>query len=215
MKNILIMGAPGAGKGTQSERIVDEYNIPHISTGDIFRSNIKNETPLGVEAKSYIDKGQLVPDDVTNRMVEDRLGQDDCKNGFLLDGYPRTINQAEALTLMLEKNNRKIDVVLNIDVAQEKLLDRLTGRRMCPTCGASYHVIFNQPKVEGKCDKDGAELYQRSDDNEESVSTRLEAYNTQTKPLLEYYEKYDIVSHVNGEGDINDIFNDIKKVLNK
>ena len=216
MMNIILMGLPGAGKGTQAEQIKENYPIPHISTGDMFRAAIKNETPLGKEAKSYIDKGQLVPDSVTIGLVEERLNQEDAKEGFLLDGFPRTVEQAEALDQILAKTNRKIDKVLNIDVNPDILLPRLTGRRICKQCGTTYHLIFNPPKVEGVCDKDGGELYQRSDDNEETVANRLEVNIKQTKPLLDFYnQKEGVVENINGDQDIKVVFQDVKKVLDK
>ena len=206
MMNIILMGLPGAGKGTQAEQIKENYPIPHISTGDMFRAAIKNETPLGKEAKSYIDKGQLVPDSVTIGLVEERLN----------DGFPRTVEQAEALDQILAKTNRKIDKVLNIDVNPDILLPRLTGRRICKQCGTTYHLIFNPPKVEGVCDKDGGELYQRSDDNEETVANRLEVNIKQTKPLLDFYsQKEGVVENINGDQDIKVVFQDVKKVLDK
>src|SRR5690606_8865501 len=174
--NILFMGPPGAGKGTQAEAIVNEFGIPHISTGDAFRLAIKQGTPVGLKAKEYIDQGLLVPDDVTVGIVRERLQQSDCENGFLLDGFPRTLSQAEALEELLSELNRKLTHVINLKVDRNKLLARLTGRRICKSCGSTYHVIFNPPKQEGVCDKCGGELYQRSDDNEESVGTRLDEY---------------------------------------
>ena len=214
--NIILMGLPGAGKGTQAEQIKENYPIPHISTGDMFRAAIKNETPLGKEAKSYIDKGQLVPDSVTIGLVEERLNQEDAKEGFLLDGFPRTVEQAEALDQILAKTNRKIDKVLNIDVDPDILLPRLTGRRICKQCGTTYHLIFNPPKVEGVCDKDGGELYQRSDDNEETVVNRLEVNIKQTKPLLDFYnQKEGVVENINGDQDIKVVFQDVQNILDK
>ena len=216
MMNIILMGLPGAGKGTQAEQIKENYPIPHISTGDMFRAAIKNETPLGKEAKSYIDKGQLVPDSVTIGLVEERLNQEDAKEGFLLDGFPRTVEQAEALDQILAKTNRKIDKVLNIDVDPSILLPRLTGRRICKQCGNTYHLIFNPTKVEGVCDNDGGELYQRSDDNEETVANRLEVNIKQTKPLLDFYsQKEGVVENVNGDQDIKVVFQDVQNILDK
>lgn len=216
MMNIILMGLPGAGKGTQAEQIKETYPIPHISTGDMFRAAIKNETPLGKEAKSYIDKGQLVPDSVTIGLVEERLNQEDVKEGFLLDGFPRTVEQAEALEKILAKTNRRVEKVLNIDVAPEILLPRLTGRRICKQCGATYHMVFNPPKVEGVCDKDGGELYQRSDDNEETVKNRLDVNISQTKPLLDFYSSKDgVVENINGDQDIKVVFSEIQTILDK
>lgn len=191
--NIIFMGPPGAGKGTQSEKIVEKYGIPHISTGDMFRAAIKNGTKLGMEAKSFMDAGKLVPDEVTIGIVKDRLSEDDCQKGFLFDGFPRTINQAEALNEMLKEMNKKIDVVINIDVPFDVLLKRLVSRRMCKNCGASYHLEFKPPKVENVCDKCGGELYQRSDDNEESATVRLETYSNETKPLIDFYKNEGIL----------------------
>lgn len=210
---IVLLGPPGSGKGTQAKFIVDKFGIPHISTGDIFRKNIKEETPLGIKAKSYIDKGQLVPDELTIEIVEDRLKQDDCKDGFMLDGFPRTVGQAEALTKVLENAGESLDHVINIDVASEALIDRLTGRRVCLTCGASFHMVFNPPKKEGICDYCNAELVHRADDNIETVSSRLQVYSDQTKPLIEYYESKGLLRSINGEQDIDKVFADIYSAL--
>ena len=201
--NIVLMGLPGAGKGTQAERIVDEFQIPHISTGDMFRSAIKEGTSLGLEAKSYMDKGLLVPDEVVIGIVRERLGNDDCKNGFLLDGFPRTVEQAKALDTMLQDLKKEIDHVIYIDVEQDSLLKRLTGRRICRQCGATYHLIFNPPQHEDTCDKCGGELYQRDDDKEETVATRLEVNLSQTKPLREYYSNKIVLRIINGNQDID------------
>ena len=192
--NIILLGAPGAGKGTQAVRLAERYSIPHISTGDIFRSNIKEQTPIGIVAKSYIDKGQLVPDEVTIQIVKERLEKDDCKNGYLLDGFPRTVLQAEALDTF-----SKVEAVVNVDVPLGKLLKRITGRRVCAKCGESYHVDY----LEGKttCAKCGAELIQRADDNETTVSARLEVYEKQTAPLIEYYAQKGVLKTVDGDGD--------------
>ena len=210
---LIIMGPPGAGKGTQAALIKEEYKIPHISTGDMFREAIKNETPLGMEAKSYMDKGALVPDSVTIGLVKERLQEDDCKEGFMLDGFPRTIAQAEALDEILKELNIKLDAVLNIAVDSEVLVDRIVGRRVCKQCGAGYHVTNLKPLKEGICDVCGSELIQRKDDTKETVVTRLDVYTKQTKPLLEYYEKQNLVKEVNGLGDIDVIFDEVKKVL--
>lgn len=207
------MGLPGAGKGTQAEKIKEAYNIPHISTGDMFRLAIKEGTPLGKKAKGYLDEGALVPDEVTNGIVEERLSMKDCEAGFLLDGFPRTIPQAEALEEILSHLNKQIDHVIHIDVPQAKLLERLTGRRICPSCGATYHVIFNPPEQEGLCDKDGSTLGQREDDSEETVKNRLEININQTQPLLDYYQEKGVLMPVNGDQDINDVFTDIKAKL--
>lgn len=212
--DIILMGLPGAGKGTQAEKIKVNYPIPHISTGDMFRAAIKNETPLGKEAKSYIDKGQLVPDSVTIGLVAERLNEEDAKKGFLLDGFPRTVEQAVALDEILAKSGRKIEKVLNIDVEPNILLPRLTGRRICKSCGNTYHLIFNPTQVEGVCDNCEGELYQRSDDNEETVGKRLEVNIEQSKPLLDYYGKKDnVLENINGDQDINVVFEDVKKIL--
>lgn len=212
--NIILMGLPGAGKGTQAEQIKNNYPYPHISTGDMFRAAIKNQTPLGIKAKSYIDKGQLVPDSVTIGLVEERLSNEDAKLGFLLDGFPRTVEQAIALDEILAKTGRKIEKVLNIDVDPSILLPRLTGRRICKSCGNTYHLVFNPTKQEGICDNCQGELYQRSDDNEETVSNRLDVNIKQSQPLLEFYEnKINVLENINGDQDINIVFSDIKKVL--
>lgn len=189
--NIILLGAPGAGKGTQASRISDAYKLPHISTGDIFRENIKNETPIGLLAKSYIDKGQLVPDEVTCKIVEGRIEKDDCKDGYMLDGFPRTIAQAEALDKIT-----KIDLVINIDVDFSLLLDRLCGRRVCKDCGESYHIT--RLNGETKCARCGGDLYQRKDDNPETVQSRLDVYNAQTAPLIEYYTNKGVIFNVDG-----------------
>lgn len=211
--NILFMGPPGAGKGTQAERIVEEFSIPHISTGDAFRLAIKQSTPIGLKAKEYMDQGLLVPDEITNGIVKERLAQEDCKQGFLLDGFPRTLQQAEALDVMLEELGRTIDHVVDLKVDRGFLLDRLTGRRICKSCGATYHVLFNPPKTEGICDKDGGELYQRSDDSEEKVGTRLDEYTSKTAPLLDYYSEKGTLREVNGEQDINVVTAEIISTL--
>ncbi|HTG69587.1 MAG TPA: adenylate kinase [Candidatus Udaeobacter sp.] len=211
--NILFMGPPGAGKGTQAERIVEEFGIPHISTGDAFRLAMKQGTALGIKAKEYVDKGLLVPDEITNGIVKERLEADDCKNGFLLDGFPRTLQQAEALDVMLSELGRSIDHVVNLKVDRSLLLARLTGRRISRTTGTTYHVIFNPPKVEGICDKDGGELYQRSDDTEEKVGTRLDEYTSKTAPLLDYYNAKGLLREVDGEKDIDVVTSDIVSCL--
>jgi adenylate kinase len=207
------MGPPGAGKGTQAERIVSEFGIPHISTGDAFRLAMSQGTALGVEAKKYVDQGLLVPDEITNGIVRERLQQPDADKGFLLDGFPRTIAQAEALDEMLRVMGRSIDHVINLAVDRDKLLARLTGRRICKSCGATYHVIFNPSKAEGVCDRCSGELYQRSDDTEEKVGTRLDEYLTKTAPLLAYYEKQGILRQVDGEQEIDTVSKDIQTLL--
>jgi adenylate kinase len=211
--NLVLMGLPGAGKGTQAAEIVDKYGIPHISTGDMFRAAIKEGTELGKKAKSYMDAGNLVPDEVTIGIVDERLSKSDCEKGFLLDGFPRTVAQAEALEKILFDKNRSIDFVLNIDVEKEKLMERLTGRRICKQCGTTYHVIFNPPSEQGVCDKCGGELYQREDDNEETVKTRLEVNIEQSKPLLEFYDQKGYLRNIDGNQDIDQVFNDIDQLF--
>lgn len=207
------MGLPGAGKGTQASRILEVLDIPHISTGDMFRAAVKEETPLGLEAKSYMDQGQLVPDRVTIGIVRERLGKDDCANGFLLDGFPRTVPQAEALDELTKELHRAIDFVLYIEVSEEELLKRLTGRRICRDCGASYHVVFAPPKVEGVCDRCGGELYQRADDSAETVQERLKVNLEQTRHLLHYYESTGKLHRVNGEQPIENVTEQILSLI--
>lgn len=207
------MGLPGAGKGTQAEKIKEKHNIPHISTGDMFRLAIKEGTELGKKAKGYLDEGALVPDEVTNGIVEERLSMPDCEKGFLLDGFPRTIPQAEALEEILGKLNKDIDHVIHIDVPEDKLLQRLTGRRICPTCGTTYHVLYNPPKEDGVCDKDGSELSQREDDTEETVKNRLEINIKQTQPLLDFYKEKGVLMPINGDQHIDDVFVEIEQKL--
>jgi adenylate kinase len=211
--NILFMGPPGAGKGTQAENIVNEFGIPHISTGDAFRLAIKQGTPIGIKAKEFMDQGLLVPDDVTIGIVEERLQQSDCEKGFLLDGFPRTLSQAEALDDILARLNTGLDHVINLKVDREKLLARLTGRRICKNCGSTYHVIFNPPKQEGICDKCGGELYQRSDDNEESVGIRLDEYINKTAPLLTFYENKGLLRQIDGDQEIDAVSSQIASIL--
>jgi adenylate kinase len=211
--NLILMGLPGAGKGTQAEKIVEKYDIPHISTGDMFRAAIKEGTELGLKAKSFMDQGQLVPDEVTIGIVRERLAKDDCQNGFLLDGFPRTVAQAEALEETLKLMNRKLDFVLNIHVDQQLLIDRLTGRRICKECGATYHLIFNPPAEEGICSKCGGELYQRADDNKETVANRLEVNIKQTQPLLDFYNNLGYVKTIEGDQEISKVFVDIDNLL--
>lgn len=207
------MGLPGAGKGTQAEKIKEKHNIPHISTGDMFRLAIKEGTELGKKAKGYLDEGALVPDEVTNGIVEERLSMPDCEKGFLLDGFPRTIPQANTLEDILSKLNKEIDHVIHIDVPEDKLLQRLTGRRICPTCGATYHVLYNSPKEEGICDKDGSKLVQREDDSEETVKNRLEVNISQTQPLLDFYKEKEVLMSINGDQHIDDVFIEIEENL--
>ena len=212
---IVLLGPPGAGKGTQAKSISNRYSIPHISTGDIFRKNISEETPLGIEAKQYIDNGQLVPDEVTINMVKDRLTWEDCKNGYLLDGFPRTVAQAEALEAFLNSRDEKIDTALLIDVPMEFILERMTGRRVCGSCGASYHVKFNPTKVEGICDVCGSEVVQRKDDREDTVRERLDVYERQTQPLIDFYKEKNLLSTVDGTKAINEVFNDICELFGR
>ena len=212
---ILLMGPPGAGKGTQAEKLTDILQVPHISTGDMFRSAIKEETQMGMLAKSYMDKGELVPDEVTVGIVRDRIAEDDCKQGFLLDGFPRTVVQADALKKILEELGIKLDSVVNIEVPLEELIGRLTGRRICKSCGATYHMLFNPPVKEGNCDKCDGQLYQRDDDTEETAKNRLEVYEKQTAPLLEYYKNTGLLVNVDGNQSMADVLTEILKVLGK
>jgi len=211
--NIILLGPPGAGKGTQAKMLVEKYHIPQISTGDILRAAVKEGTQLGKEAKSYMDKGELVPDSVVIGIVEERIQEPDCEKGYMLDGFPRTVPQAKALDEMLQKFDSEIDHVVSIEVPQDELVKRLTGRRTCRECGAGFHVMFDPPKQEGVCDKCGGELYQRDDDNEETVRSRLQVYDSQTKPLIEYYQAQGKIRPVDGVGDIKEIFGRITKVL--
>ena len=210
---LLIMGRPGAGKGTQAANIKEYYNIPHISTGDMFRAAIKNETKLGLTAKGYMDKGQLVPDEVTIGIVQERLLEDDCKKGFLLDGFPRTIAQAEALETFLNANGILLDAVLDVNVPAEILVRRMVGRRVCKGCGATFHVEFNAPKQEGICDVCGTPLIQRADDTYETANSRLEVYDNNTAPLLDFYNTRGLLKTVNGDQALDKVFEDIKNVL--
>ena len=210
---IIMLGAPGAGKGTQAKMLSEKYDIPHISTGDIFRANIKNQTELGKKAKGYMDAGQLVPDELVVDLVVDRIKQQDCFKGFILDGFPRTIPQAEALDYALNNQNEKIDYAVNVDVPDEAIIDRMSGRRACVGCGATYHIKFNPTKVPGVCDVCGEKLILREDDKAETVRKRLEVYHEQTQPLIDYYARKNALLTVDGTQDINVVFNTIIKVL--
>ncbi|HBV86518.1 MAG TPA: adenylate kinase [Desulfosporosinus sp.] len=210
---IILMGGPGAGKGTQASPLVERFNFPHISTGDMFRAAIKEGTALGLKAKSYMDAGGLVPDEVTIGIVEERLALQDCTDGFLLDGFPRTLAQGSALAGILDRLGMKLDGVINIEVDEEVLIPRLTGRRVCRKCGSSYHMIFNPPAQEGVCGQCGGELYQRSDDTVETAKNRLSVYNTQTEPLIAFYEEKGLLKRINGDQPIDQVFQDILKAL--
>ena len=210
---IILLGPPGAGKGTQAAGIVEKYNIPHISTGDIFRKNIKEGTELGKKAKGYIDQGLLVPDELTVGLVTDRIAQPDCEKGFMLDGFPRNVAQAQHLDEYLKEVGISLDKVVNIEVDKDILVGRAVGRRICKSCGATYHVEFNPPKVDGVCDVCGGELYQRADDNEETVSKRIQVYLDETKPLVNYYSEEGIISNINGQQSIDNVFGDIVEAL--
>ncbi len=211
--NLILLGPPGAGKGTQASRIINKYNIPQISTGDILRAAVREGTQLGKEAQEYMNAGKLVPDSVVIGIIRERLAQDDCKNGYLLDGFPRTLPQAEELDEILSNLNSELNAVISIEVPDEEIVTRITGRRMCKSCGAVYHVEFSPPAKEGICDKCGGELYQRDDDNEKTVRERLSAYKAQTEPLKEYYNKKNILKEVNGTGDIEKIYSEIESIL--
>ena len=210
---IIMLGAPGAGKGTQAARIAAEYQIPHISTGDIFRANIKNGTELGKKAKSYIDQGLLVPDELTCDLVVDRIAKDDCANGYILDGFPRTIPQAQALDAALQKMDTNIDFAIDVEVPDEMIVGRMSGRRSCPSCGAVYHLKFEPPKQEGICDECGTELIMREDDHPETVQKRLDVYHAQTQPLIEFYDEKGIMRSVDGTMKREDVFAAIMKIL--
>lgn len=210
---IIMLGAPGAGKGTQAKRIAEKYAIPHISTGDIFRANIKNGTELGKKAKSYMDQGALVPDELTCDLVMDRIQQEDCKNGFVLDGFPRTIPQAEALDEALRKIGQSMDYAIDVDVPDENIVNRMGGRRACLSCGATYHISFNPTKEEGKCDACGSETALRDDDRPETVQKRLTVYHTQTQPLIEHYGKQNILKTVDGTKPMDEVFEAIVDIL--
>ena len=210
---IIMLGAPGAGKGTQAKMIADKYNVPHISTGDIFRANIKNGTELGMEAKKYMDQGLLVPDELTVKILLDRVAQDDCKNGYVLDGFPRTIPQAQVLDKALSEINDKIDYAINVDVPDENIIKRMGGRRACLSCGATYHIEHIPPKKEGICDTCGKELVLRDDDKPETVGNRLDVYHKQTQPLIEFYSAKGILKTVDGTVDMKDVFSALESIL--
>ena len=210
---IVMLGAPGAGKGTQAKMIAEKYTIPHISTGDIFRANIKEGTPLGLEAKSYMDQGKLVPDELTVKILLDRVAKDDCKNGYVLDGFPRTIPQANVLKEALAKQNDQIDFAINVDVPDENIVRRMSGRRACVTCGATYHIEHVPPKTEGICDKCGSALILRDDDKPDTVLNRLKVYHDQTQPLIDFYNNEGILKEVDGTIDVKDVFESITKIL--
>ena len=210
---IIMLGAPGAGKGTQAKMIAEKYGVPHISTGDIFRANIKNQTELGMEAKKYMDEGKLVPDELTVKILLDRVAKEDCANGYVLDGFPRTIPQAEVLTEALEKLNDAVDYAIDVDVPDENIVKRMSGRRACLTCGATYHIVHIPPKTENICDKCGSELILRDDDKPETVLNRLKVYHDQTQPLIDYYTQKGILRTVDGTKDMKDVFEDIVKIL--
>lgn len=214
--NLMLMGLPGAGKGTQAEKIVDEYEIPHISTGDIFRAAMKNGTPMGLEAKKFIDKGELVPDEVTNGIVKERLAKDDVNDGYMLDGFPRNMAQAESLDDFGRELGKSLNCVINIHVDPESLMERLTGRYICRDCGATYHKVFNPTKVEGTCDRCGGhEFFQREDDKPETVRNRLDVNIKMNTPLLDFYKKQGLLHEVNGNQDIDKVFADIKEILDQ
>ena len=210
---IIMLGAPGAGKGTQAKMIADKYHVPHISTGDIFRANIKNGTELGTKAKEYMDKGLLVPDELTCDLVVDRIKQDDCAKGYILDGFPRTIPQAECLDNALNAMNDKIDYAVNVDVPDENIIKRMSGRRACVGCGATYHIVYNPTKEEGICDRCGKELILRDDDKPETVENRLNVYHEQTQPLIDYYNNKGVLQEVDGTKDMQEVFDAIVAVL--
>jgi len=211
--NLLIIGAPGAGKGTMSDLILKNYDIVHVSTGDMLREAVKNKTEIGLKAQEYMNAGQLVPDEIINGIIVERLSKDDINKGFLFDGYPRNVAQAESLSKILESLNKKIDAVINLDVKDEVLIKRITGRRLCPKCGAIYNVYYSAPKEENKCDKCGADLNTRKDDNEESLKVRLQEFHHNTQPVIEYYDKANIVNTIDADKDINLVFEDVKKAL--
>ncbi len=213
----VLLGPPGAGKGTQAQMLVTKYGVPQIATGDILRANVKAGTELGKQAKIYMDKGELVPDHLVIALLKERISQSDAKKGFILDGFPRTVAQAEALEALLKELKMQLDAVISIDVAPEELIRRLSGRRICrnTACGASYHLLFNPPKVANKCDKCGSELYQRDDDKEEAIKNRLKVYTAQTEPLISYYQQKGKLIKVDGAKEINAIFNELSQIFEK
>lgn len=213
--HVIILGPPGAGKGTQAERLTKDFNLIHISTGDIFRNAVKEGTEMGKKAKEYMDKGMLVPDEIVVGIVKERLSQPDCKEGFILDGFPRTLEQAEALDEVMKELKMKIDAVISVDVNEEELISRLTGRRVCRNCGATYHLKFNPPKVRNICDHCSGELYQRSDDTLDTVKERLDVYNKQTLPIIKYYKDKNLFVSINGAQQINQVYADISAYLKK
>ena len=210
---IIMLGAPGAGKGTQAKKIAEKYQIPHISTGDIFRANIKGGTELGMKAKTFMDQGMLVPDEITIGMLMDRIGQEDCINGYVLDGFPRTIPQAESLTKALAERGEKVDYAINVDVPDENIIKRMSGRRACLGCGATYHITFNPPVKEGICDTCGQELVLRDDDKPETVKKRLDVYHQQTQPLIDYYKNAEVLAEVDGTQPMDAVFQGIVEIL--
>ncbi len=213
--NLILLGAPGAGKGTQAKLIVSKYSIPQISTGDMLREAVAKQTELGKKAKEYMDRGELVPDEVVIGIVKERLAQPDCEKGFILDGFPRTLKQAKVLDEILEDLGKKIDAVINVAVPEDEIVKRIVNRRTCKNCGAVYHLIYNPPKEPGKCDKCGGELYQRDDDKEETVKERLRVYKAQTEPLIDYYSKKGLVYNVDGTKSIEGVFKEIEEILDK
>ncbi len=212
-KSIILLGPPGGGKGTQAKMMTEKYKIPQVSTGDILREAVKNKTAMGIKAKEYMDAGKLVPDEVVIGIIKDRLAQLDCQAGFILDGFPRTVGQAEALDVMLSDMNKRITHAVSIEVDDAELMKRLTGRRTCKACGAMYHVIFKPPKKEGACDACGGQLYQRDDDKEATIRNRLDVYQQQTAPLIDYYKGKDLLRPIAGTGKIEDIFSKIESVI--
>ncbi len=212
---IVMLGAPGAGKGTQADMIAEKYNIPHISTGDIFRANLKNGTELGMKAKKYMDAGELVPDELTCDLVVDRIAQEDCAEGYILDGFPRTIPQAEVFTKQLEQNGQAIDFAIDVEVPDENIVNRMSGRRACSKCGATYHIQYIPPKSEGICDHCGSELIQRNDDKPETVLNRLKIYHESTQPLIDFYTEKGVLCKVDGTRDMKDVYAEIIEILEK